>query len=228
MRIVNNKIQIAKGETPTYEASVIDKETGCPLMLLEENYNDGTSKGLHNPVIEFVVRSSVYDDSNNYEFKVYMPYNNEPRFKSIKIEDYNKLNGSTDPVWDNLVVPPIEHHAIYENERITNAVMYRLETNDDRVEYRYYNPNIVWNEDEEYPDGITKYNYKWVPYEFLITFPFPYNGTSDMEPKTYKYEITLFDGELVEIDGEFRLININFKKPLLEVTDFIVGGSVSE
>lgn len=239
MRIVNNKIQIAQGETPTYEAAVIDKETGCPLMLLEEYYSNGVSKGLHNPIIEFVVRSSVYDDVDNYVFKIYMSYKDEPRFKTTVIESYNDLEGSTDPVWDNSVIPPIENQAIDTEGRITNAVMYRL-TKDDVTEYRFYNPNVVWNSDEEHPDNITENNYKWVPYEFVITFPFPYSdgfveegkmgygGTSDMESKTYKYEVTLFDGTLVETDDMFYLTDINFKKPLLEVTDFIVGGSVSE
>ena len=33
MRIVNNKIYIARGETPTYSASIIDRLTGAPLVI---------------------------------------------------------------------------------------------------------------------------------------------------------------------------------------------------
>lgn len=231
MRIVNNKIHIVKGETPTYDVIVVDPDTGAPFRLLN---------GIHNPVIEFSVQESVYDLSNKFVFKVYMDYKNETRFSTTEIFSYNELEGSEEPQWDNSVVPPEQHHAVVDSEgHITSACLYELE-HDDYVEFRYYNPNAVWNEDEEHPDGITENNYKWCIYEFSITFPFPYadgfntdtkigyGGTSSLEPKTYKYEISLFDGVLVDVDGEFVLTDINYKEPLIEVNDFIVGGTTSE
>ena len=33
MKITNNKIKIAKGETPTYDVAAIDKITGEPYIL---------------------------------------------------------------------------------------------------------------------------------------------------------------------------------------------------
>ena len=35
MKIINNKIYIVQGETPTYTASVIDRDTGHPYMILK-------------------------------------------------------------------------------------------------------------------------------------------------------------------------------------------------
>ena len=231
MKIVNNKIHIIKGETPTYDVVVFDPDTGAPFRLLD---------GLNNPVIEFSVKESVYDLTNKYVFKVYMDYKNETRFLTDEIFSYNDLDGSEEPQWDNSVVPPENHWAVVDEDgHITGACLYELE-HDDYVEFRYYNPQATWEENEEHPDGVTKDNYKWCTYEFSITFPFPYSdgfneenkigygGMSDLEPKTYKYEVTLFDGVLVLVDGEYMLTDINYKKPLLEVNDFIVGGTTSE
>ena len=231
MKIVNNKIHIIKGETPTYDVVVFDPDTGAPFRLLD---------GLNNPVIEFSVKESVYDLTNKYVFKVYMDYKNETRFSTDEIFSYNDLDGSEEPQWDNSIVPPENHWAVVDEDGyITGACLYELE-HDDYVEFRYYNPQATWEEDEEHPDGVNENNYKWCTYEFSITFPFPYSdgfneynkigygGMSDLEPKTYKYEVTLFDGVLVLVDGEYMLTDINYKKPLLEVNDFIVGGTTSE
>lgn len=51
MRIVNNNIEILRGETATYDVNVIDDKNGYPYTV--ENIN--------NPYIEFTVKKSVLD-----------------------------------------------------------------------------------------------------------------------------------------------------------------------
>jgi len=51
MRIVNNNIEILRGETATYDVNVIDDKNGYPYTV--ENIN--------NPYIEFTVKKTVYD-----------------------------------------------------------------------------------------------------------------------------------------------------------------------
>ena len=56
-----------------------------------------------------------------------------------------------------------------------------------------------------------------------------YPSTSKMEAKTYKYEVVLFNATPKYQNSKLiGLENIAYKKPLLEATDFIVGGSLSE
>ena len=81
-------------------------------------------------------------------------------------------------------------------------------------EYRYYDDNKITD--------------KWTPYEFRISFQFPYEYTSIMENKTYKYEVVLIAGNSIEHEEDELPININYKEPLMEANDFIVGGSLSE
>ena len=52
MKIVNNKIYIGRGETPTYHVYVIDEDSGAPFIV---------PVGVKNPVLEFIVRPSIYD-----------------------------------------------------------------------------------------------------------------------------------------------------------------------
>lgn len=56
MRIVNNNIEILRGETATYDVNVIDDQTGYPF----------TVDGITNPYIEFTVKKSVYDKDPIY------------------------------------------------------------------------------------------------------------------------------------------------------------------
>lgn len=175
MKIINNKIYIVQGETPTYIADVIDKDSGAPLII---------DPGKENPTIVFIVRPSIYAREHNYVMKEHFLYDGK-RFS--RIEDYKAFD-----YWNN----------DYAGEE---GVLYRK-----GLEYKYYDTD----------------SNEWKDYSFTINFTFPYSATSKMEPKTYKYEITLFCGtENLENDIG---INIDYKKPLLEATDFIVGGSLSE
>lgn len=202
MKIINDNITIVQGETPTHNRAVIDKDTGAPYII---------SKGINNPYIEFIVRPSVYTKKNDYVFKAYLDCSNIKRFDEIV--DYN------DVLWT-------------DEEPSDTSKLYRRNFNGD-YDYRY------WDSEKTYDDGT-----HWHPYEFRITFTFPYadgqvkrgeetilksGGTSVMEAKTYKYDITLFGGiKKAEFNpGEIPII-IDYKKPLLTAANFIVEGSASE
>ena len=126
MRIVNNKIYIARGETATYDVSVQDNKTGAPFTI---------PSGYKNPVIEFIVRPSVYDRKDDYVFKCYLDYTAklaEHDFGDTSVQDYD---GET---WDNNYTfisadgesQPI--NALYRKQIIKGI---------DEYEYKYYTSN---------------------------------------------------------------------------------------
>lgn len=209
MRIVNNKIYIARGETPTYSASVIDKETGAPLII---------DKGIISPegspkrtmIIEFVVRDSVYDRSEKIRLKYNLILKEDETFHVFDdqvIRSYNKLghlpgyDAETEKfIWDDSVKP---------------------ETGDENRLHRYTADNK--ENFYLYYDGS-----KWVDYEFSFDVTFAYVDTSIMEPKSYVYEITLFGGSLKPNPAKWdTIVNPIYMKPLLSATEFIVEASIS-
>lgn len=194
VKIINNKIYIVKGETPTYDVSVVDSESEAPFIL---------PKGVINPVVEFIVRPSVYNREDEFAFRMYMDFSKHKKFDETQYDlgDYNKLDTRESPAWDDTIRP---------NSADANKLFKR--TIGTVVDYRYYENN------------------KWVPYEFRLLFKFPYEATSKMESKQYKYEVTLFGADELLYDGD-TIIGLNVihdKYPLLEATDFNVGGSLSE
>lgn len=218
MKIVNDRISIIKGETPTYDVSVRNRKTGAPYTI---------PSGVKNPVIEFIVRPSVYDRKDDYVFKCYLSYKDkkaEHDFGDTEVQTYT-VDNESDNEWSN----DYNFTDSEGNDQPQNA-LFRKETvvGSGDWEYRYYNPDATG----------TGTDYKWIPYDFRITFPFPYEATSLMESKTYKYEIVMFSADIVPETSEkyvrtppdegFSLTNISFKDPLLEATDFKVGGSLSE
>lgn len=189
MKIVNDRIYISRGETPTYDVKVKDKKTGIPFML---------SSGMKHPVIEFIVRPSLYSKDNDYVLKAYLDYSDFKKFDDVNIslED----------------IPNVTINEIEEGRApISNTGKLHKYSHDGVVEYYYH-------------DGS-----KWVRYEFSISFTMSHENTSKMEEKTYKYEVVLLDGD-PKYDGDdvIGFNTINYKKLLLEATDFIVGGSLSE
>lgn len=207
MRIVNNKIYIIKGETPTYTASVIDKDTGAPLIIDKGLVDDTNVKSL---VIEFIVRKSAYSRENDYALKYNLLLGRDVTyhvFDDSKIASYNDLGyePSVDEetnaiIWNNNAVPKDGD----ENR------LHRYTDNGDNF-YCYYD------------------NGAWKDYEFTFNVTFAYRDTSVLEPKVYQYEIALLGGTLKSSPavGE-TILNIYYKKPLLGLTDFIVEGSISE
>ena len=208
MQIINNKITIGKGETPTYDVAVIDKNTEAPYML---------PKGIVNPVVEFIVRPSIYNRDDDFVFRTYLTdFNGTPwhKFDNQTLENYSELWGTNpdEPVWKYDYVPS-------EDKK---GRLYQLEKSSGEKEYRYYDESQTELDD----DGIESH---WIPYEFRICFKFPYEATSSMEAKQYKYEVTLFDATVTtDLEGNKKLTKIAHKEFLREATDFIVGGSLSE
>jgi hypothetical protein len=184
MKIINNKIYIVQGETPTYKASVIDRDTGHPYMILKTDLF---------PVVEFIVRPSIYNRADDFVYRAFYEMDHIHQFETDEVREY-KLSD-----WKE---PPLTG----DDEKLH----YMNKSNGAR-EYAYW-------------DGS-----KWVKYDFEIEFSFDYEAMKKLEAKTYKYDITLYYGQLKEkpIEGE-NPVEIKYKKPLLEATDFVVGGSLSE
>jgi hypothetical protein len=93
-------------------------------------------------------------------------------------------------------------------------------------EYKLHRRTVSGISDYAYYDYT---NNEWIEYTFRISFQFPYNSTSAMESKTYKYEVTLFGGNInASATGDQIPLIVDYKHPLLEASDFVVGGSLSE
>lgn len=201
MRIVNNKIWIVRGETPTYSATIIDKETGAPLIIDKgiANNEDGTKNTM---IIEFVVRDSVYNRDDNLRMKYNLILTEDVSyhvFDSQEIGDYNALGFDTEEWIVDSDMSGVKQNILYR----------RVDSNKDKF-YAYY-------------DGS-----KWIDYEFRFDVTFAYRDTSIMESKTYVYEITLFGGALKPNPAKWEtIVNPIYMKPLLGATDFTVEESIS-
>lgn len=199
VKIVNNKIYIARGETPTYSASIIDKDTGAPLIIDKGLYENGVST----LILEFVVRDSAYSRDNDFRLKYDLlieQHENFHLFDGTEILSYNDISGGYNDEWLD------DTHPL---ENLENYLYRRTDSNDENF-YAYYT------------DG------HWKEYSFDFDVTFRYQETSIMEPKTYKYEISLLGGTLKTNPqpGE-TIIDIMYFKPILDLTDFIVEGSIS-
>lgn len=204
MRIVNNKIYIKRGETPTYTASVIDKDTGAPLIIDQGVFAekpDGTT--VSTLILEFVVRKSAYSRDDDVALKYNLILGRDISyhvFDGEEIKSYNDLGGDVEEWHDD--VPPKVGEENYLHRRIDGL---------NEKHYAYYS------------------NGTWVPYEFTFNVTFSYDDTSVLEPKIYQYEITLLGGALKSDTKKWdTIVRPTYKKPLLDMTDFIVEGSISE
>lgn len=207
-RIVNDKIQLTRGETPTYNVRVINKETGAPFTI---------SPYINNPVVEFVVRPSIYSRESEFVFKAYLDCAHLPKLEFDAVESLRYENDTLDVLNDTETPSTGE-----------NGILYYINAGGGERGYAYY-------------DGST-----WKEYEFRLLFQFPYWATSVMEPKTYAYQVTLLGGVLRTdafdtgkslVDEKGNIVGransdipivIDYNKPLLDPTEFTVGGSVSE
>ena len=204
MKIVNNNIYITRGETDTYNAKVINKDTGAPFILSKELLN-GENSGKF--IVLFSVRRSEYvkDGSairkylwlNNFEQtsdgEQYDISNDIVLLDKTKIEDYP--DGAD---WG-------EHGDAFI---VQNNVLYRRKTKLGTYDYRYYNGT------------------EWMPYSFVIKFPFLYRDTAELAPKAYRYAMTIYGGNNLVIT-EGGLENIDYKKPLVDA-QFVVEADINE
>lgn len=204
MKIVNNKIYIARGETPTYSASIIDKDSGAPLVIDKGLYEEKNGVKINTLILEFIVRDSVYSRNGDFRIKYDLLLEESPYFHLFDGTDilpYNDLAGGYGDRWDNNKKP----EAGLEN------YLYRRIDSEDNNYYAYYS------------------NGEWVEYSFDFDVTFRHKETSVMEPKTYKYQITLLGGTLKsDPKDDETIIDVVYFKPILDLTDFIVEGSISE
>lgn len=208
MQIINNKISIVKGETPTYDAAIIEVD-GSPLRTVIPT----PASDDYQYYIEFVVRPSIYDREDDFVYKSYHLVDVH-RFDEDVWVDYNEEFGYTEEqnkagtvLWSDDDVP---------SESKKNLLFRR--TNNKVTDYRYYDDTTTAE------DGT-----HWIPYEVRLIFKFPYEYTSNMEAKVYKYEIALFGGVSNPDHGINEIpVTIDYKRPLLDATDFTVRGTLSE
>lgn len=117
MRISNNRIYIVRGETPTYDAEVIDKDSGAPYIIVSE---------IQNPWIEFIVRPSIYGREDDYAFRVFLDYTKYKKFPTTEVVEY------PNDVWSNEYVPSDDDKDKLFYKKVTGG-----------KEYRYYNPDAT-------------------------------------------------------------------------------------
>lgn len=215
--IVNNKIYMSRGETPTFKTYILDID-GAPYRV---------SSGIGDVVVSFTIRDNIWATGDNYSFAFNAIYSSEllsgaeqiHTFDDLEVGDYNDLyddqGGTGTVVWDNTIIPE------EISETITTSNLYKLTDINGNSTYRYY--------DSEAVEVIGSTDYKWIEYDFIFGFTFPYEATKALENKTYYYDIILYSGTLnADFSDGFPLANIDFKKQLLSPTDFIVGGSLNE
>ena len=122
MRIINNKIYIFRGETPTYNASFIIKETGAPYILLD-SYS--------NPHIEFTVRKSLYATDDSYGMRVFLDLATIHSFPTTEIASY------AEPDWND-AVGPTEGNELKLHRKTTGVTdLYRYYDDDKWIPYEF-------------------------------------------------------------------------------------------
>lgn len=117
MKIVNNRIYIQQGETPTYKARIINKDNGSPYIVLDN---------IKNPFIEFSVRDSLYG-KYNYLMRVFLNLKDTHKFPTSEIALYEE------PDWDNDIGPSEGNE--YKLHRKTTGVTDL---------YAYYSDEGIW------------------------------------------------------------------------------------
>lgn len=226
-KIVNNNILITRGETATYNVKLIDKATGAPFILPPSVYDPSEEDNTHEIskfVIVFGVRRSDYikdgyavkkilwlcgiDDVTNLPEEQY-------KCTDVILLDDTKIYNYLDDIWDPDYFGDSGERLDPDTLDVqlkTRNVCYRKKLTDGAYEYRYWN---------------TETN-TWTPYSFTIRFPFLYSDTAALSPKSYKYAMTIYGGNNLEIvDGKLNENTIDYKKPLVDA-QFIVEADINE
>lgn len=218
-KIVNNNIYLARGETATYTVKVIDRATGAPFILPPQ---------LNRVIASFGVRRSDYikdgfavkkqlwlcgidellenkpdiiDCTDQIKLDTEIIYTYDPNDEAWS-DDYDFINTATGEIQSNDI-----------------KALFRRELADGTYEYKANLP-------EKQSDGT--YKPHWVHYDFTIRFPFLYGDTAQLSPKSYKYSMTLYGGNNLQLkDGEIDPITIEYKKPLIDA-QFIVEADINE
>lgn len=230
-KIVNNNIHITRGETATYDVKVIDKVTGAPFILpknVTTGQNETDSLTSDKFMAVFSVRKSDYI-KDGYAIKKYLWFcgfegeesasehdcsNDIVLFYDTEILDYMKT--ASEPIWQDSTKPN-NYIEPTEDNKTPNAALrqlYRRKTPTGGYDYRY------WSDEETFEKT------HWIPYEFVIRFPFLYSDTSTLSPKAYKYAMTIYGGNNLAIEDN-TLVGIDYKKPLVDA-QFIVEADINE
>lgn len=205
MKIVNNNIYISRGETPTYEADIIDVDTGAPYIILEK---------VLNPTIDFVVRPSVYSRAEDSVFRAFILLTNVHKFETAEIADYEH-----EGVWNDDYTPLEANRKKLHRRTIATG-------KGKTYEYAYYEDG-KWHEYKlrltfMFPHYITKVmEPKTYQYEIVLLGG---NYKADFGGKDISNDL---DRELGTAYSEIP-IDVTYDKPLLDAHDFVVGGSMSE
>lgn len=213
-KIINNNIHITRGETATYDVKVIDKTTGAPFILpknvtIGQNETDSLKSDKFMAV--FSVRKSDYI-TDGYAIKKYLWFCGFEGVENgiehdcstdIALLDSTEILDYSETIWSN------------DTPGSAEKILYRRKTPTGGYDYRY------WDESQTALDGT-----HWIPYEFVIRFPFLYSDTSTLSPKAYKYAMTIYGGNNLAIEDN-SLVGIDYKKPLVDA-QFIVEADINE
>lgn len=229
-KIVNNNISITRGETATYNVRLIDKTTGAPFRLPAEIWVDKKeidTAQVKKFVVVFSVRRSDYI-KDGYAIKKILwlcgldtDISDKP--EQIKCDDVILLDDNNIYTYDPQDVawsPDYDfiNTELGETQPKNIKALFRRKLSDGTYEYKANIP--VKNGDTYTPN--------WVDYSFIIRFPFLYQDTAQLSPKSYKYSMTIYGGTNLTItDGEIDKNTIDYKKPLVDA-EFIVGADINE
>lgn len=193
-RIVNNKVYITRGQTATYKG-VVRKSDGTPYRMDNGWWDDeGVVKA------KFTVTQTAESAKAVFVKEVELVKNSYGFDTSVGIVDGDDIG--EDGVILNL---PGTDYSNYLYKHMLNGVP---------TYYRYSGTTapIGWSSTIS-PSNMSKF-------DCVVAFSIDSGDTSDLMPRTYKYQITL---EVRDKDD-----TLTFKDYLLEYKDFEVGGSLSE
>lgn len=194
-RIVNNKVYITRGQTATYKG-LVRKSDGTPYRMDNGWWDDeGTVKA------KFTVTQTAESAKAVFVKTASLGKSSYGFDTSVGVVDGDNIG--TDDVILNL---PGTDYANYLYKHMVNGVP---------TYYRYAgNPTTM-------PTGWGGTSTPQMSlYDCVVEFKIDSSDTSDLMPRTYKYQITL---EVRDKDD-----TLTFKDYLLEYKDFEIGGSLSE
>lgn len=193
-RIVNNKVYITRGQTATYKG-VVRKSDGTPYRMDNNWWNDeGVVKA------KFTVTQTAESANAVFVKEVELVKGSYGFNTGVSIIDGDDIG--EDGIIVNL---PGTDYSNYLYKHMLNGVP---------TYYRYSGTTapVGWSSTTS-PSNMTKF-------DCVVEFSIDSGDTSDLMPRTYKYQITL---EVRDKDD-----TLTFKDYLLEYKDFEVGGSLSE
>lgn len=172
MRIVNNKIYISQGETPTYSAVYRDKNTGEPFKI---------AANAQHPFVNFIVRDSVYKTMGTPRINYQINWDTAITVKGgghRLDEDVLDYDGST---WSD---------TYFNTHSTSQTALYRKLNANEEYEYKYFGNDDTWHDYSfrmVFPflhEDTKELEAKTYTYEIVLT----YNTTSD--PESDQNEIT--------------------------------------